>query len=129
MKGSEVISIVVVLLMMLLFIVIGLKAVDNFFKGSKDKNFYRLITICLGLNVMIFMFLIMTFGKIQLAPGPQGPQGNRGDKGLRGNTNNFNTCHKQVMTSGDKKYKILRKQNAVAKNPALVLDDNSDITF
>lgn len=129
MKGRDVVTIVFVLLMLVFFTTIALKFVDNFFKGSKDKNFYRMVTICLGINIIIFAFLIMTFGKIQHAPGPQGPIGNRGNKGLPGDNNNYNVCNKKVMTAGDKKYKILRKENAVAKVPSLVLEDNIDISY
>ena len=125
MKGTDVIFIAMMELFILLLLVMGLKTVDNFFKGDKNRNFYRMIAIAVGINLMILTFLIITFKKVQFAPGPQGPQGNRGDKGFKGNTNNYNICSKQVVTAGDKKFKILKHQNAVAKVPTLDLEDDN----
>jgi len=125
MKGTDVIFIAAMELFILLLLVMGLKTVDNFFKGDKNRNFYRMIAIAVGINLMILTFLIITFKKIQFAPGPTGPRGNRGDKGFRGDTNNYNICSKQIVTAGDKKFKILKHQNAVAKVPSLDLEDDN----
>jgi|APSaa5957512535_1039671.scaffolds.fasta_scaffold316840_1 hypothetical protein len=127
MKGGDVVFITIMELFIMLLLVMGLKLIDNFFKGDKNRNFYRMISIAVGINLMVLTFLIITFKKIQFAPGPHGPSGNRGDKGFMGNTNNYNICSKQVVTAGDKKFKILKQQNAVAKVPSLDLDD--DIIF
>lgn len=121
MESTDVIFITIIELFVLLLIVMGLKMVDNFFKGDKNRNFYRMIAIAVGINIMILVFLIITFKKIQFAPGPTGPQGNRGDKGFRGDTNNYNICSKQMVTAGDKKFKILKQESAVARMPALDL--------
>lgn len=128
MQGTDVIFITIMELFILLLLVMGLKMVDNFFKGDKNRNFYRMIAIAVGINLMILTFLIITFKKIQFAPGPTGPRGNRGDKGYRGNTNNYNICSKQVVTAGDKKFKILKQNNAVARVPTLDLEDD-DIAY
>ena len=116
------------ILILLILLMVAIKFVDEFFKGVNNKNFYRMITICVGLNLMIFFFLVMTFSKIQFAPGKIGPSGNRGDKGYMGKNSTFNICHKKVMTSGERKHKILRKENAYAKKPAIV-DQERDILF
>lgn len=128
MQGTDVIFITIMELFILLLLVMGLKMVDNFFKGDKNRNFYRMIAIAVGINLMILTFLIITFAKIQFAPGPIGPRGNRGDKGYRGNTNNYNICSKQMVTAGDKKFKVLKQQNAVARVPALDLGDD-DVSY
>lgn len=128
MEPSSVIGIVGVMIILLLFLVVGIQVIDRMFKSDKDLNFYRLITITIGLNLMIFCFLFLTFDKIQLAPGKQGPIGNKGNKGPSGFDKQFNTCSKYIETSEEKKFKILRKENAVSKRPAIIEDD-SDLAF
>jgi hypothetical protein len=124
MKAGSVASVVGSMLILIIVLIVGLQMVDRIFRGDKDLNFYRMITIAIGLNLMIFVFLFMTFDKIQFAPGPQGPQGNKGNKGPSGYDKQFNACSKHVETSEDKKFRILRKQNAVAKKPAIVEDED-----
>ena len=128
MNSGSTISIIGMILILSILLVVAIKFVDQFFKGDNNKNFYRMITICVGLNLMIFFFLVMTFGKIQFTAGKQGPSGNRGDKGFIGKDSTYNICHKKVMTSGERKHKILRKENAYAKKPTIV-DNESDIYF
>lgn len=128
MDGMSVASIVGLMLILIILMIVGLQMVDRIFKGDKDLNFYRMIAIAVGLNLMIFVFLFMTFDKIQFAPGPQGPRGNKGNKGPSGFDKKFNTCSKHIETSEEKKFRILRKENAVAKRPAIVTEEY-DISF
>lgn len=126
---ESIISILGILLILLLICIICVRFVESVFRNDKYLNFYRILTIAVGLNVMIFAFIIMSYSKIKFVPGPIGPQGNRGKKGPSGFSSMYNVCNNRVLNAGEKKYKILKKENSVAQYPSLVELADDEIVF
>ena len=126
---ESIINIMGILLILLLMSVVCLKFVESVFRNDRNLNLYRILTIALGLNVMIFAFIIMSYSKIKFARGSIGPQGNRGKRGPDGYSSMFNVCNNRVLNAGEKKYKILKKENSVAQYPSLVEMDDDEIVF
>ena len=83
--------------------IIGIQMVDKLFLGSPNLNAIRLFGITIILNIIIFVFIIMSFSKVKLAVGKQGPQGNKGAQGLYGVDGGINICKPNYQTAQDKK--------------------------
>jgi len=82
---------------------VGLQFVDKLFAGSKNINGIRIFCFTIIINVIIFVFLLMSFSKVTIAPGQQGPQGNRGDKGYVGKPGGLSLCGNKYQTVEEKK--------------------------
>ena len=83
--------------------IIGIQMLDKLFLGSPNLNAIRLFGITIILNIIIFVFIIMSFSKVKLAVGKQGPQGNKGTQGLYGVDGGINICKPNYQTAQDKK--------------------------
>ena len=83
--------------------IIGIQMLDKLFIGSLNLNAIRLFGITIILNIIIFVFIIMSFSKVKLAVGKQGPQGNKGTQGLYGVDGGINICKPNYQTAQDKK--------------------------
>ena len=83
--------------------IIGIQMLDKLFIGSPNLNAIRLFGITIILNIIIFVFIIMSFSKVKLAVGKQGPQGNKGAQGLYGVDGGINICKPNYQTAQDKK--------------------------
>lgn len=86
-----------------IFGIIGIQMLDRLFLGSPNLNAIRLFGITIILNIIIFVFIIMSFSKVKLAVGKQGPQGNKGAQGLYGVDGGINICKPNYQTAQDKK--------------------------
>ena len=83
--------------------IIGVQMLDKLFLGSPNLNAIRLFGITIILNIIIFIFIIMSFSKVKFAVGNSGPQGNKGSQGLYGIDGGINTCVPKYQTVQDKK--------------------------
>jgi len=86
-----------------IFGIIGVQMLDRLFLGSPNLNAIRLFGITIILNIIIFVFIIMSFSKVKFAVGSQGPQGNKGSQGGYGIDGGLNICKPKYQTAQDKK--------------------------
>ena len=82
---------------------VGLQILDRLFAGSKNLNGIRMFAITIIINIIILLFLIMSFSKVKFLQGPKGPQGNKGEHGYQGNNGGFQVCGKIYQTVEEKK--------------------------
>lgn len=82
---------------------VGLQFINRLFAGSKNINGIRIFGFTIIINLIIFVFLIMSFSKVTVSPGYQGPQGNRGDKGFTGKPGGLTVCGNKYQTVQEKK--------------------------
>jgi len=83
--------------------IVGLQILDRLFAGSKNLTTIRLFAICIIINIIILIFIIMSFSKIKFQRGPQGPMGNKGNKGNIGSPGGLQVCGKKYQTVEEKK--------------------------
>ena len=90
-----------------LAIVIGglicLQLLDRLFAGSNNLNSIRMFGITIMINIIILVFLIMSFSKVKFNGGPSGPQGNKGSRGLGGNPGGLNICGNKYQNVEEKR--------------------------
>ena len=102
--------------------IVFLQFIEKFLIGSKNLNGIRMFGFALIINIIILVFLIMSFSKVKFAEGPQGPQGNKGDKGYDGDDGGLNVCDKKYQTVEDKK-NFERDVNYLDLKPPRINDD------
>jgi hypothetical protein len=83
--------------------IIGLQVLDRLFLGSKNLNAIRMFGIGIIINIIILVFLIMSFSKVSFAPGGKGPTGNKGDIGYTGRDGGLDVCGNNYQTVEQKK--------------------------
>ena len=90
---------------LVIFIVglVGLQILDRLFAGSKNLNAIRMFGFTILINIIILLFLIMSFSKVKFQQGSQGPQGNKGERGYQGNNGGLQVCGKKYQTVEEKK--------------------------
>jgi len=101
---------------------VGLQFIDRLFVGSKNLNAIRMFGIALLVNIIILVFLIMSFSKVKLAPGSDGPVGNKGERGGVGIPGGLSVCGKKYQTVEEKKDYEKTIKGLDLKNP-LILDE------
>ena len=99
-----------------------MRFLEGLFINSKNKSMIRMFAIAIILNVMILVFIIISFKRIHFAKGPTGPKGNRGNKGISGENALLNSCAvgDSILLSGQKKHNIRKKEAAYSRYPAIV---------
>ena len=102
--------------------IVILQVLDRLFHGSKNLLMIRIFCICVILNIIIIVFLIMSFSKVTLQIGPQGPTGNKGIRGYEGKSGGLQVCTKKFQTIEEKKT-IIKSQNYLDLRPPLIKDD------
>jgi hypothetical protein len=122
--NTNTITIVIILFVLSLLGMVFIRFLENIYMGSKNLSLIRMFGIAIVLNVMILIFIIMSFKRIYFSQGPVGPKGNRGNKGLHGNNAVLNSCAvgDSVLLSGQKKYNIRKREASYARYPAIVDD-------
>ena len=55
------------------------------------------------INIIILVFLIMSFSKVNFAKGNMGPTGNKGERGSEGAAGGLQICGKKYQTVEEKK--------------------------
>ena len=83
--------------------IVGLQLLDRLFIGSKNLTTIRLFGISIIINIIILIFLIMSFSKIKFQKGLPGPRGNKGSKGNIGSPGGINVCGINYQTVEEKK--------------------------
>lgn len=102
--------------------IIGMQFLDRLFIGSKNLNSIRMFALTIVLNIIILLFIIMSFSKIKFTPGEQGPKGNKGSRGASGNNGGINICNKKYQTAEEKKTFQRANNYLDLKPPLLQLD-------
>ena len=82
---------------------VGIQLLDRLFAGSKNLNAIRMFGFTILINIIILLFLIMSFSKVKFQQGSQGPQGNKGERGYQGNNGGLQVCGKKYQTVEEKK--------------------------
>lgn len=115
-------TIVIILSVIFLAGLMFIRLLEGIFIGARNIAVIRMFGICITVNIMILVFLIMSFKRVRFAPGPIGPQGNRGNKGYMGQYASINSCsvNTSVLTSGQKKHNIQKREASYARYPAIV---------
>ena len=80
-----------------------LQLLDRLFAGSKNLNAIRMFGITIIINIIILVFLIMSFSKVKFKEGSSGPQGNKGSRGLSGTPGGLNICGNKYQNVQEKK--------------------------
>ena len=82
---------------------VGIQLLDRLFAGSKNLNAIRIFSLTILVNVIILLFLIMSFSKVKFNEGNQGPQGNKGARGHQGENGSLLTFKIKNQTIEEKK--------------------------
>jgi hypothetical protein len=120
--NSNTITIVIIMFVLTLMGIIGIRILDSIYYGTQYSDIVRMFGITILLNVMILVFLVISFKRIHFSRGPIGPKGNRGLKGYKGVESTLNSCNKNtsILKSGQKKYNIRKKEVSFARYPAII---------
>ena len=86
------------------------------FYGSKNLNAIRIFALTIILNIIILVFIIMSFSKVKFTPGLQGPQGNKGERGLEGSAGGINLCKVKSVIAQEKKA-LIKSHNYIDTKP------------
>ena len=113
---------IIITIVILIIGVIGLKFLDVLFAGSKYLTAIKLFGISIIVNIVILIFIIMSFSKIKFQRGPQGPMGNKGNKGSKGRAGGLQVCGNTYETVQEKKA-FQRSLNYLDLKPPFINDD------
>jgi len=102
--------------------IVILQVLDKLFHGSEHLSMIRIFCISIILNVIIIVFLIMSFSRVKLQTGPQGPTGNKGQRGDSGKTAGIQECTKKYQTIQEKKT-FIKNKNYLDLRPPLIKND------
>jgi hypothetical protein len=102
--------------------IVGIQLLDRLFAGSKNLNVIRMFGFSILLNIVILLFLIMSFSKVKLQQGYQGPQGNKGYQGYQGTNGGLQVCGKKYQTVEEKKTYERALNYIDLKSPLIVTD-------
>ena len=104
---------IIVILIVFICGLVLLQFISKMFVGSNNLNAIQMFGITILINIIILIFLVMSFSKVNLTQGPQGPIGNKGDKGITGADGTLAVCGVRYQNSEDKKYN--RKKTVAAE--------------
>mgnify|MGYP007047659087 CR=1 FL=1 len=113
---------IIITIVILIIGVIGLKFLDVLFAGSKYLTAIKLFGISIIVNIVILIFIIMSFSKIKFQRGNKGPTGNKGDKGDKGRAGGLQVCGETYETVQEKKA-FQRSLNYLDLKPPFINDD------
>lgn len=94
---------IIVALFIFIVGIIILQVLNKIFAGSQNLATIRIFCICIIINIVILVFLIMSFSKIKVQRGPNGPDGNKGLKGSQGDPGGLVVCSLKYQTIEEKK--------------------------
>jgi hypothetical protein len=101
--------------------VVGLQLLDRLFAGSKNLNAIRMFAIAITINIVILIFIIMSFSKVKFAVGFEGPQGNKGERGIDGAPGGLTVCKPKAKTAQEQKA-LIKAQNYLDLKPPFLED-------
>jgi membrane-bound ClpP family serine protease len=113
---------IIITIVILIIGVIGLKFLDVLFAGSKYLTAIKLFGISIIVNIVILIFIIMSFSKIKFQRGNKGPTGNKGDKGDKGRAGGLQVCGETYETVQEKKA-FQRSLNYLDLKPPFINND------
>ena len=96
-----------------------LQLLDKLFAGSNNLNAIRMFGITIIINIIILIFLIMSFSKVKFKEGPSGPQGNKGSRGLGGTPGGLNICSTKYQNVQEKRTYERSIKQLDMKNPLI----------
>jgi hypothetical protein len=112
---------IVVAIMIFLGGIVGMQFLDKLFAGSKNLNAIRMFALCITLNIIILIFILMSFSKIKFAPGGSGPSGNKGERGDEGIPGGLSACTVKPRTAQEQKAHV-RSDNYLDLKPPFLED-------
>ena len=119
-KGNGGFAIIGILLAITLICIVAMMFFERYFLTKKNEKVVgRIILLCILINILILVFLVLTFSKIQFTPGPKGPKGIRGRRGHQGKMQGLNQCQKQGKTLGEMKYETEKGNQIKIQTPSL----------
>jgi len=83
--------------------IVGIQFLEKLFYGSNNLLSVKIFAIAVLVNIVIFVFLLMSFRKVKFSSGKSGPTGNRGDRGTDGRDGGLSVCGIQYQKVQDKK--------------------------
>ena len=95
--------------------------VDGIFMDSPYRKLIQLFCLCITLNVIIFVFLVMSFSKVKFAVGPKGPRGIKGLSGYIGKDGNLSGCGRNKVSVYDARQLDRKLQELDLTPPTIVL--------
>ncbi len=110
----------------LLFIaLIGIAILTSLNKYYNKSAYYFIIqtsAIAIILNIMVAVFIILSFSKITFEPGEQGPRGIRGEKGDIGSPGGLSNCNNnnRSMNAEEIKFASRRRELQFPKKPVII---------
>ncbi len=102
--------------------IVGIQFLDRLFTGSKNLNAIRMFGFAILINIIILVFILMSFSKVKFTQGPHGPQGNKGSRGGSGKNGGLNLCNSKYQTAEEKKSFERANNYLDLKPPVLDLD-------
>ena len=103
---------IVVILIVFICGLVLLQFISKMFIGSNNLNAIQMFGLTILINIMILIFLVMSFSKVNLTQGPQGPIGNKGDKGITGVDGTLAVCSVKYQNAENKKYNKIKTIDA-----------------
>jgi len=113
---------IIIAIVILIIGVIGLKFLDVLFAGSKYLTSIKLFGISIIVNIVILIFIIMSFSKVKFQRGPKGPMGNKGIKGYKGKAGGLEVCGIKYEAVQEKKA-FQRSLTYLDLKPPFINDD------
>jgi len=113
---------IIIALCILIAGIVGIQFLDKLFMGSKNLNAIKMFALAIIINIIILLFILMSFSKIKFAQGDKGPQGNKGSRGAFGNNGGIDICDKKYQTAEEKKTFERANNYLDLKPPLLELD-------
>ena len=110
---------ITVALMIFIGGIVGMQFLDKLFAGSKNLQAIRIFAISIILNIIILIFILMSFSKIKFVVGPNGPQGNKGYRGMEGAAGGLVVCILNARTAQEQKALKKSQQYLDLKPPYL----------
>lgn len=95
---------------------------DDLFEKSKNRNGVRMFGLAIVINIIILIFLIMSFSKVKFQQGSKGPQGNKGYKGYTGKDGSLQNCGSRNISVAEARAKSREAEYLDVKPP--LIEDN-----
>ena len=92
----------------------------NWLYDNPHRNIIILVGITIILNLMIFVFCVVSYSNIKIAVGPQGPPGNRGPRGYEGTAGSLAVCGNLMVSSSENKFKIKNQELRSPRKPQII---------
>lgn len=110
---------IIISLCVLIAGIVGIQFLEKLFYGSSNLVSIKIFAISVLVNIVIFIFLIMSFRRVKFTPGKTGPTGNRGDRGSDGRDGGLSVCGVQYQKVQDKK-QFERQVNYLDLKPPVI---------